>query len=204
MRKALVAAGLSLLLIPASGRADADAPPPASPRLVPVTAPVTDPAASAPVPVDHGPAAPAPAPRVSSYRLEAVVIDGATAALGVGVLFATGGGSASLLPLLPYAFAVPTLHAIRGRSGAMFASVGLRVGLPLIGAALLGSAMNKSSSGGGIGGIVFGSAAGFVAAIAIDDGTLCDGDAAPAPPPALVPTITPTSGGVSLGLAGAF
>lgn len=139
-----------------------------------------------------------PTPVVDSYRLETFAVD----ATAVALIAASGKNSTvTVLGLSTYVLGAPILHGVHGRGGSAVASIGLRVGIPIV-TGMVGSALLSSSDHeeGAIAGAVLGGLAGMIAASTIDIAVLSKGDERPR----VMPSVAPTSGGMTFGLAGAF
>lgn len=97
----------------------------------------------------------------------------------------------------------PIIHATHGNWGRAAGSLGLRVGTPIVGAAL-GAAMEDCSGGDfcGLGGGVVGFAVGIAAAIAIDAAALAR-ETVPKEP-ALTPLVATGKNGTWFGVSGRF
>ena len=109
-----------------------------------------------------------------------------------------------------YVIGPPLMHVSNGRPRRALASVGMRVGLPLIGLAIgdsiprdcgdTGDCMSAPSTG-----LLIGLGAGIVVASAVDAIFLADGDApATKPKTSWRPVAHSTRGGFALGIAGRF
>ncbi len=152
---------------------------------------------------------PADQPLVESYRLQTGLAD--TAAL----LLMTAGvhdGSVASLALGTYVLGAPLVHLAHGRPGRAAGSLALRVGLPVVAAALLASSQRSScpstddtcDDDGEIGAIAVGLLGGMLAASVIDTAFLAKGDDPPAAR-SWTPTIAPTPhGGLTLGVGLTF
>jgi hypothetical protein len=104
-------------------------------------------------------------------------VDGATLVLTLAVAGADSNGTtAGVVFLTGYGFGGPTVHWMHEKVGTGFASLGLRVGLPLTGA-ILGAVVADCGSGGGgefcgVGEVAVGLLLGMGAAIAVDSAVL--------------------------------
>lgn len=151
----------------------------------------------------------APVETTRWYGWQTLAADGAALLLLGTAVDATSEGPL-ILSGVTYLFAAPVIHAVHGRSGAAFGSLALRMGAPIAGAAIGASQCN-----GGEGEelrciepVVFGAMAGIAAAIALDAALLARETVTESPLSVsevrVVPSITPTGGGVSAGLSGVF
>lgn len=120
------------------------------------------------------------------------------------------------LSLGTYALGAPLVHLIKGRTGTALASVGMRLGFPLVGA-MLGEALHtepkcqvgyvedcgfeQSPSDEAVLGLLVG----IGTAMVVDSAYLARGDKPKAPPrPQWSPTLRASQGGFALGAAGTF
>jgi hypothetical protein len=113
-------------------------------------------------------------------------VDGGTLVLTLAAAGSDSKGTtAAVVFLAGYSLGGPTVHWAHGNVGTGFASLGLRVGLPLTGA-LLGAAAADCGSGGGgefcgLGEVAVGLLLGMGAAIAIDSAVLAREPVEPEP-----------------------
>ena len=122
-----------------------------------------------------------------------------------GVVGAAGGGGASVAP---YFLASPIVHGVHGNSGKAIGSLGLHLGLPIVGM-LVGVGVgghNCDSDACGLGGLVLGMMGGMVAATVVDAAwlahTTVEVDSSQV---SLAPTVTVArSGGATFGVAATF
>jgi len=152
-----------------------------------------------------GIAAPVPAAAPSSepsYRLQTATVDGI--AIGLTTLaFSTNNDAAGYTGIGTYLLGAPIVHLVHDRPGRAAVSFGLRVALPLAGAAIgdkqggcHGDVCDSGQAGLGL-------FAGMVAATVIDTLWLAEGDETPARA-SWSPSVSAGRGGASLGLAGTF
>lgn len=178
-------------------------PPPASPALAPTpeaapasvaasppasSATPTSPAASAaPVPVVEEAIHPFPTDETSSrwYGWQTLATDGAAVALVLASIATAGGsgdsasGACGVGAVGVYALGAPAVHFVHGNPGRGFASLGIRVGAPVVLGFLGVEAENCGEHGGdfcGFGGALLGVSAGIIGAIAIDAAVLAYDD----------------------------
>lgn len=148
-------------------------------------------------------------PFVESYRNTTLAMDG----VGMGLTALGLGGNVEVLALigLPlYLVGPPLMHVSNGRPRRAVASVGMRVGLPLLGL-VIGDSIPRDCGDTGdcntspSSGVLIGVGAGLVVASALDAIFLAEGDA---PAAKLKTTWRPvahsTRGGFALGIAGQF
>jgi hypothetical protein len=187
-----------------------DAPPP--PTSPDATATVDEPAAT-PVPVEtkpakpHKEAAPPPLPLdwTDAYHGEIVAVDAVAVGLVLAALASDNSNTASRahsyleLALATYLIGPPMVHLLHDRGTTALASLGLRVGLPVVGA-FIGAAIDQSGDSGAT--VLFG-LGGLISAWVIDAALLAKGDPLPA---TVQVTAAPVRDGrgVTLGLAGSF
>lgn len=161
------------------------------------------------------PPPPPPITREVSYAYQTLLSDGAAAALlAAGLLRDDADFGVNLYStgLAIYALGAPTVHFAHGQLGNGFRSLGVRVGLPLLGmlaGGLVGpkrdscddsSSCNRSSLGTGIG-----LGLGALAAAALDAGLLARARVVDRPPPPLLaPTVSYHRSGFTLGITGSF
>jgi hypothetical protein len=139
------------------------------------------PAAAAPEPaVQYSLHPPAAEPQSNRwYGWQTLATDGASFALVVGSISLGGGGdggnSISSVLLLgafgAYALGGPVVHLVHGNPGRAFASLGMRVGGPILLAFAGVAAENCGNQGGdfcGLGGALLGVTAGVITAVAVD------------------------------------
>lgn len=197
LRAAVVAAALlapSVAVAEPPGMTPAGTPGP--PGMTPETVPAQ--------PVDQG---------TPSYRGWTLGADAVAVGLMVVAVDHEDEGLA-MLSLVTYAFGAPLVHLAKKRPERALASVGLRVGLPILGA-MIGEGMHKDSycnnydyyetcdEEGPSEEAALGVVVGIVAASAIDSIYLARGER-PKPQPQWSPTVRSTSGGFALGVAGRF
>jgi hypothetical protein len=147
---------------------------------------------------------------VESYRLQTLAADGLALALLVAAANSHGsdGDKTAQLGLGTYLLGAPLVHAAHGRTSRALGSLAMRVGIP-IAAAYVGAGLasrNDSCSDcndSALGGAVFGLMLGMVTAATLDTALLAKGDELPAPP-RFAPSVAPTQGGMSFGVAGSF
>ncbi len=170
-------------------------------------------------PSSASPAAPLPPPppaitREVSYAYQTLLSDGAAAALlAAGLLRDDDDFGINLYSagLAVYALGAPTVHFAHGQLGNGLRSLGVRVGLPLLGmlaGSLLGpdrdACDDSSSCAGSSTGAAIGLGLGALAAAALDAGLLARERVVELPPPLLAPTLGYHRSGVTLGIAGSF
>lgn len=160
---------------------------------------------------------PAPPTREVSYAATTLVLDAAAIGMiGLAVVRTDGDGLGLVsLGMSTYLLGAPIAHAAHGQLSSAFASIGLRAGLPILGAiagARIGprdqvdcvaDAACDDSTSSSTAGIVLGAGAGVLAAIVLDSGFLARKrvvDRAPY----FVPTTAVTPYGFSIGVGGAF
>lgn len=142
----------------------------------------------------------APAPSGMWYGWQVLLCDLAAEGFGVAAVL-----SRSAILLVPsgalHALGGPIVHWSHGNAGRGFASLGLRLGLPLVGA-LIGAAANNGSSAPAI----VGGAAGSVVSIALDIAWLAREPRSPALSASRTPGVfaSVTQQGAALGVAGSF
>jgi hypothetical protein len=148
------------------------------------------------------------APGTSSYRMETLAVDGITLGLGVGSYETRGATSDRLFEaaLGGLVLGAPTVHLLHHRWGRGATSLGVRIGLPLLGVALGGffggPCLPQYDCDAYVQDQLKGLVVGAVAAMVFDAAFLGGGDDAPAP--TISPTVRAANGGVSLGLSGRF
>jgi len=156
---------------------------------------------------------PASTPYVHSYRLQTLAADGLAL---VFVLAASGthGTDAdhyAQLALGTYLLGGPIVHAAHGRTGRALGDLGLRIAIPVV-AAYIGAGLGSRNNGcgggdycdegdGALAGAALGLVGGMLTASIIDSALLAKGDERPQ---TITPTIAPTQGGMSFGVAGAW
>ncbi len=204
------------------GSAPVYAPPPAAPST-----PSSQPYAPYPQTYTPAPYSPYPAPPMGpvyeqpparpgtpSYR--ALTLGADFAAIGLFFL-AVDHESEDLLALSvgTYALGAPLAHVMKGRNGHALASVGMRLGFPLLGA-LIGDGLHTEPKctgyyddcyydDGPSEEAAFGVVLGVGAAMVIDSVFLAAGDKPrPAPQPQWGPTVRASQNGFALGAAGTF
>jgi hypothetical protein len=142
----------------------------------------------------------------NSYRLQIGIANAA----GIAMIVATAGSDRALeLSIATFIFASPAVHLFHDRPTRALASLGLHVGVPLLGI-LVGVGVgggnrpaDEDDLGPAIIGGLIGAAAGAAIASIIDISVLAKNDA----PSRVLPVIAPTpggAGGMTFGLAGAF
>ncbi|MBK8997605.1 MAG: hypothetical protein IPM35_17895 [Myxococcales bacterium] len=195
---------------PKAADAPASAPEPAAPP-----APPLPPAAPAPqrMPQSFTPPPAWPAPDAidepelerRGYGEQTLLVDG----LSLVVIVASG-GSLAAVGGLGYLLGPPIVHAAHGHAGKPFASLGLRVGMP-IGGAVIGCAAEGDSSGdfGCLAGAASGFALGIVGAIILDATVIAREDVPRERPPTqaklrVYPRLTVTGQKGELGIFGQF
>ena len=157
-------------------------------------------------PVVELPAAP---PLEPSYRSQTVIADGiAMGLLVIGVK--TNNEAIGYLSLGTYAGGAPLVHLAHHRPGRAAASLGLRVGLPILGGILGDKLGNQHRCSGDVCDvdergvlIALGLLGGMAGAMVIDTAFLAKGDEAPARP-SWSPAVTANQHGFGLGVARAF
>ena len=226
---------LALATPPATAPVTPPAPPASAPATAPATAmppsweaapgPTPAPAAAAPPPsspaapdayarrrVDpwSGQAPPSPPPRppvevITSYGWQIVLAD-LGGLLGTGLL--GGAGVDGLALVAPYFLASPIVHVAHGNTSTAFGSLGVHLGMPVVGiivAAVATRTAGHQSEGEGLAAIAVGAMGGMVAATVIDAAFLAHSTVEAPPQVALVPTIAVArAGGATVGLAATF
>ncbi len=148
---------------------------PATPPAAGTAAPTSAPAVL--VPSEAGPQ-PVPPPRTEKkwYGWQTLIVDGAVIVTSIAVGASTDTGSAGgTVYLLGYALGGPIVHWANGQVGMGFASLGLRVGAPVVAGVLGGALAAGASSGDGyavVGGAAIGIVAGSIAAVVVDAAVL--------------------------------
>jgi len=216
----LIAAAITVLVFAACAPAWAYEPPPAPDGTLPSApnqAPVADPAAQ-PAPVE-APAVDWHRQRRHSeetywYGWQTLIADGASLVVVPIIAGSTESEALAFVALGGYLLAPPIIHAAHGRWGITFASLGLRIGLPVV-AALVGAAVDQDCRDFCAGPVV-GLIAGIGGAVTLDAALLSDEkvsdedrDAAAARAArrgfAFTPLLAPRKeGGVDVGLAATF
>ena len=196
---------------------------PPSTRPAPPATPPAAPVIPAPVMLAPPPRAAPPVVTTEWYGYQNLIVDGASLALGIGIGAEDAGAGVAVFSL-GYTLGGPTVHWAHGHLERGFASLGLRVGAPIV-TALLGGLVGLAASpgsdsdgieagfvvGGAIGGI-----AGYVIAVAVDDCVLAREPVSPPPAPGTTAaspapsfTLAPSfsrlrEGGATLGVSGTF
>lgn len=200
-----------------SAQADETAPLP-----VPAPAPPASPSAATPIEMTNDAVTPDSETAAKSgetrwYGWQNMLVDGGTIALSVALLTSDNREVVERAPLVflaGYALGSPSVHWAHENVGKGFASLGIRVGAPLVGG-LAGCALDDSNGDFGcLGGVVIGAAAMSIAGIVVDYAVLAYDDAPPkrmeneAKGPRVTPTlgVVPEKRGVTpaAGLAGTF
>ena len=156
------------------------------------------------------PTTPLTKPRVERYHKQTLIADGIALGLFFGGAASENGGVA-MLGAGTYFLGTPIVHLSKRRGGHAFVSLLMRVGLPLAGMKLGHSIDSDTNcdpewldcyawSDGEAGGFLLG----IAAAIAHDAIFLADGDDPPEAPPRVLPSLRPTQGGATVGIAGSF
>jgi len=142
-----------------------------------------------------------------SYRWETALADGATIAMGIA---ASKSNSDGLVVVAGYLLGAPLVHLVNNHGDRAAASLGLRVGLPIVGL-LVGGAIGRSQcdaycdNESDIAFAVLGTLTGVVAASAIDIGYLSRGETITHARPSIGPTLsTGPNNSVRLGIGGTF
>jgi hypothetical protein len=156
-----------------------------------------------------------PAPTTISYRAHILAADGISLGLIALGPLASDDAELSALGLGGYFLAAPLVHLSHGRGAAAVKSLALRAGLPFAGA-LVGyrvgpndlvcdqigeGGTHESCPGGSVTGMVVGMLAGGVTAIVVDAKYLARHERRT---PTWTASVTPTSGGMTVGIGGAF
>lgn len=146
--------------------------------------------------------------RVEAYWQSTLIPDAiATTLLGVAIASISGdevapfGPPAAIAGAFTYALGAPIVHASRNNNGPAFASLGLRVALPVAGGWLAGRTTDDPDERNRR--IRLSILAGMVTAVVIDH-VLLARQTIEVAPPRWSPTAVPTQGGVSLGLSATF
>jgi hypothetical protein len=151
---------------------------------------------------------PAGPPLEPSYRRQTVIADGiAMGLLVIGIR--TNNEAVGYMSLGTYAGAAPLVHLAHHRPGHAAASLGLRVGLPILGG-ILGDKLGRGSRCSGDVCVdesdefmAFGVLGGIAAAMVLDTSLLAKEDEAPAPA-GWSPAIAARRDGITLGFSGSF
>ncbi|MBK7585538.1 MAG: hypothetical protein IPI67_35805 [Myxococcales bacterium] len=117
-------------------------------------------------------------PKRRWYGGQTLIADGAS----LGAIFAGGAAESSELAvfgLLGMFFAAPIVHAAHGHAGKPFASLGLRVGLPIVGGFVGCAADDSDGMFGCLGGAAAGMFLGLVAASVLDASVIAYEDVPP-------------------------
>lgn len=117
---------------------------------------------------------PPPSTEKKWYGWQTLLVDGAVVVTSVAIGASTDAGSAAgTVYLLGYALGGPIVHWANGQAGMGFASLGLRVGAPVV-TGVLGGALGAASGDGYavIGGAAIGIVAGSIGAIVVDAAVL--------------------------------
>jgi hypothetical protein len=186
--------------------------PPAEPRKRKVARPrKTLPLPSElPPPVDEAPAIEEPTrTRRHWYGWQTLLMDGASVGLMASGAAGDSGGAVTW-GALGYVFGAPIVHGVHDHGGKFFASLGARVGFPLVGALIgagagSGSCKNDCSGTGALVGLILG----MGGAIAFDAAVIAREDApepelSEAPRPRVAPAITIGKDRAEIWLGGTF
>jgi hypothetical protein len=173
-------------------------------------APMPPPSTTLPVVPIYAP----PPARGDWYGWQVFAVDGGVLAASLGCVLISKDASCVVVAGWGYALGGPVVHKLHGGWGRTFGSVGLRLGVPLLGA-LVGMNSGGCSPSGGEGdycgleaaaGAAGGALVGMAAAILIDGLWAWEDAPAPAPPPhwSVAPTMSLGRASAGIGLAGSF
>lgn len=147
-----------------------------------VLCPATPPAAGTvtPTPVILRPDAPQPVPPRTEkkwYGWQTLIVDGAVivSSIAIGAASSDASNAAGTVFLVGYALGGPIVHWANGQVGMGFASLGLRVGAPVVVGVLGGALAAGASNGDGyavLGGAAIGIIAGSIGAVVVDSAVL--------------------------------
>ncbi len=133
------------------------------------------------------------------YGWQTLLSDGAALAL-FGAAASDGGSGVATASVGMYALGGPSVHAVHGTFGKAAARLGVRLGFPRVGAAVLSAGKDGWDA---VGGIVIGGGIGILAAIALDAAWLAR-ERVQVQEPAVTPTLLLSRNGASVGMAGVF
>jgi hypothetical protein len=143
------------------------------------------------------------------YGWQTLAVDGTSLAVAIGGA-ASNVGALGGFGLVGYVAGAPIVHFAHGHVGTGFASAGLRVGLPIVGA-LIGFAAEDCHGGGefcGLGGAAVGLLVGGAAAITLDAAVLAREEVKPEPGPiqrlGISPVLDPQKRLAAVKVSGAF
>jgi hypothetical protein len=150
----------------------------------------------------HDPRNERPVTKRRWYGWQTLVMDAVSIGLILAALDDDVGNGAAIAGLVGYGFGAPIVHVAHGQPGKAFASLGLRVGAPFVGARFCGGIANCTGEGG-LRDVIFGLLSGAAAAITIDAAVIANEDVEPTAP-RVSPSVGITKDRATFSLGGVF